>query len=134
MASADPAVITVSTSEQLIDPGAGNHTIQFLAGTAGDTLVLRGNGVDQISGFDPTTDVLDLRSLLSGTNAGLAGAVAALSNYLSVLDQGGDALLRFDPTGGAGQGGGSTVAVLQGLGNTVTGLASLTAHDALRTG
>ena len=66
-----PTVITVAGSGQLVDPGIGNHTIQFLAGTSGDTLVLHESGVDQVSGFDPGTDVLDLRSLLTEANVNL---------------------------------------------------------------
>jgi hypothetical protein len=90
---------------------------------------LHSGGVDQISGFDPTTDVLDLRALPTGTGLNLTASVAALSNYLTVVDQGTDALLRFDPSG---QSGGGTVAVLQGLGGSVTGLQTLIAHGAIR--
>jgi hypothetical protein len=129
MQSANPDVITISGSHQLIDPGMGSFTIQFLAGANADTLVLHKGGVDQVSAFDPGTDVLDLRSLLTGTVLDLTGNVAALGKYLTVADQGSDAVLRFDPTG---QGGGSTVAVLQGLGSTVTNLDALAAHGAIR--
>jgi len=86
-------------------------------------------GTDQIAGFDPTTDVLDLRSLLSEANVNLNGSFAASGNYLTVTDQGTSAVLNFDPTG---QGGGSAVAVLQGLGSTVTNLDTLIAQGALR--
>jgi hypothetical protein len=48
-----------------------------------------------------------------------------------VVDQGADAVVRFDP---AGQGGGGPVVVLRGLGDTVTGLDTLTARGAIRTG
>jgi hypothetical protein len=126
---ADPNVITVTSSNQLIDPGAGSFSIQFQAGTKGDSLMLHNGGVDQVSGFDPSTDVLDVHALLAGTGLALSGDVASLSGFLNVVDQSGDALVRFDPTG---QGGGSTVAVLQGLGDSVTGLASLIAHGAVR--
>jgi hypothetical protein len=127
----DPSVIIVSGSGQLIDPGAGGHTIQFLSGASGDTLVLHASGVDQISGFDPATDVLDVGSLLAGTGLNLTGDIADLSRYLTVVDQGTNALLRFDPTG---HGGGSTVAVLQGLGGTVTGLNTLVTQGAIKAG
>lgn len=46
-----------------------------------------------------------------------AAEALTVPDYLTVVDQGADALLRFDP---AGHGGGSTVVVLQGLGSTVT--------------
>jgi autotransporter passenger strand-loop-strand repeat protein len=127
--AADPNVINVTRSDQLIDPGTGSFTIQFFAGTSADTIMLDPGGVDQVSGFDPGTDVLDLSSLFSGADLSLTGGASAFSNYLTVVDQGTNALLRFDPTG---QGAGSTVAVLQGLGSSVTGLDTLVAEGAIR--
>jgi hypothetical protein len=127
--SGDPNVITVTGSDQLIDPGTGNHTIQFLPGVSSATLVVHQDGVDQVYGFDPGTDVLDLRSLLSHANINLNGSVAALGNYLTIIDQNANALVEFDPTGHAG---GSTVAVLHGLGSVVTGLNTLIAQGAIR--
>ncbi len=129
-AQADANVITVSGSDQLIDPGAGSHTIQFLASAGGDALVLHAGSMDQVAGFNPGADVLDVRSMLSATNIDLNGDVAALGNYLTVVDQGSDALISFDP---AGHGAGSVVALLQGLGSTVTGLDTLVAQGAIRT-
>ncbi len=121
--------ITVSVSNSVIDPGAGSHTIQFLTGTSGDTLVLRAGGLDQVSGFDPATDILDLRALLSAANVDLNGNFAALGNYVTVTDQGADALLNFSPTG---QGGGAAVAVLRGPGGAVTNLDTLVSQGAIR--
>ena len=128
LASSD-APITISTSNSVIDPGVGNHTIQFLTGTGGDTLVLHAGGLDQVSGFDPSTDVLDLRSLLTEANIDLNGNIAALGNYLTIADQGADALVRFAPNG---QSGGTTVAVLRGSGSVVTSLDSLISQGAIR--
>ena len=128
-ASADPSVIVIRGSDLVTDPGAGDRTIQFLSGTSADTLVPHTNSLDQVSGFDPAKDVLDLRSMLSEANVDLTGDLPALSNYLTVVDQGSNALLNCDPTG---HGGGSTVAVLQGLGATVTGLDSLSTLGAIR--
>jgi hypothetical protein len=127
--SGDPTVITVSGSDQLIDPGAGGHTIQFLPGTSGDALVLRADSMDQVSGFSPGTDVLDVGALLATANVNLNGDLAGLANYLTVVDQGADAVLNFDPSG---HGGGSAIAVLQGLGSSVTSVASLIDHGAIR--
>ena len=121
--------ITVSQSNVSTDPGAGNHTIQFLAGTSADTLVLHTGGVDEVSGFNPGTDVLDLRSVLSEAGVNLNGNFAALSGYLTVTDQGLDALLSFNPTG---LGGGYGVAVLHGLGSSITAVAALVADNAIR--
>lgn len=131
MAAADPNGITIIAPDQLIDPGTGGHSIQFLTGASGDAVVLDLGGVDRIAGFDPATDVLDLRSLLSGTGLNLNAGATALGHYLTIVDQGPDALLRFDP---AGHGGGATVAVLSGLGGTVTGLDTLLARGAVRVG
>jgi hypothetical protein len=131
LGSADPNVITVTTPDQLVDPGTGSHTIQFLAGSAADTLMLHTGGTDQLSGFNVNSDVLDVGSLLSEANIDLSGGSAALGNFLTVVDQGADALLNFDPTG---QGGGSTIAVLGGLASSVTSLDALIAHGAIRTG
>ena len=110
-------------------PGAGGFTIQFLPGSSADSLMLHTGGVDQVSGFDPGSDYLDVSALLSESHVNLNGDAAALSGYLTIADQGTDALVRFDPIG---QGGGITVAVLQGLGGSVTGLDTLLAHNAIR--
>jgi len=125
--SDDP--VTISISDKSIDPGLGDHMIRFIASVSGDTLVLHANGLDQVYGFDPSTDVLDLRSLLREANVDLDGNTALLGNFLTVADQGADALLRFDPTE---QGGGSAVAVLSGLGGIVTGLDALATLGAIK--
>jgi uncharacterized repeat protein (TIGR03803 family) len=127
--SADPNVLTITSSDLLTDPGTGSHTIQFLPGTGGDTLMLHTGGADQVTGFNPGTDVLDFSSVLSEANIDLTGDIAALGNYVTIADQGANALVNFDPTG---HGGGSTVAVLQGLGSTVTGLGTLISDNAIR--
>jgi uncharacterized repeat protein (TIGR03803 family) len=121
--------VVISASNAVIDPGAGGRTISFIAGTSGDSLVLHASGADLVSGFDPATDVMDLRSLLREANVDLTGGIAVLGNYVTVLDQGTDALVRFDPSG---HGGGNTVAVLQGLGGSVTSLGTLVEHGAIR--
>jgi hypothetical protein len=126
---ADPAAMTITGSNQLVDPGAGNHTIQFLACASADTLVLHTGGVDQVSGFDPATDVLALHSLLTRTGFNLIGDLSSLRGYLTVVDQGSDMLLNVRPTA---PGGGETVPVLHGLGATITGLDQLIAQGALR--
>jgi hypothetical protein len=126
--SAPAPALTISVSNSVIDPGGGDNAIRFLPGATGDTLTLHGDGVVQVVGFDPTTDVLDLGTLFR--DAGMDPAqVGALADYVSVVDQGADAVLRFDP---AGSGGGGPVAVLSGLGSTVTGLDQLAAMHALR--
>ena len=109
----------------MIDPGAGKHTIQFLAG---NTLAAPAGAADQVSGFDPTMDGLDVSSLLSEANVNLNGDVAGWGHYLSTTNQGGNALVDFDP---AGQGGGGTVAVLQGFGSALTGMGQLLGAGAI---
>ncbi len=127
--AANPAIITVAGSAQMIDPGSGSHTIQFLASAGGDSLVLHMGGVDQVSGFDPGSDVLDLGALAREANVDLNADFANLGHYLTVANQAGDALLRFDPSG---QGGGVVVADLHGLGGV--GLATLIANRAISLG
>ncbi len=62
---AGPTPISFTGSNQTIDPGAGNHTIQFIAGGTSDTLVLHLVGSDQVLGFNPAAgDTLDLSALL----------------------------------------------------------------------
>ncbi len=122
----DANVITVTGQDQLIDPGSGSHTIRFLPTASGDTLVPHADGVDQVSGFDPGTDFLDLRALLVAAN--INPDTAALGNYLTVTDVGTDAVIQFDATG---QSGGAPVAVLWGLGAAVTGLSTLIADKTI---
>jgi plastocyanin len=124
----DPNVITVTGQDQLIDPGPGNHTIRFLPNASGDTIVPHADGVDQVSGFDPGTDFLDLRSLLVAAN--INPNTAVLGDYLTVTQQATDALIQFDPTG---LGRGAPVAVLWGLGDTVTELSALIADKTITT-
>jgi hypothetical protein len=128
-AGANPDVIAITGSNLLTDPGPGGHTIQFMPGTSDDTLMLHTGGVDQVSGFSPSTDVLDFSSVLSEASINLNGNVAALGNYVTIADQGANALVNFDPTG---HGGGGTIAVLQGLGSTVTSLGALVTDNAIR--
>lgn len=128
-AAGDSSVIIVTASNQLIDPGDGDHTIRFSSGTGADTVVPHAGGMLQIVGFDPGTDFLDIRSLLSAFNLDPNGNPASLSRYLTVTDQGSNALLRFDPFG---QGDGRTVAVLRDLAETVTNLSGLLAQNAIR--
>jgi len=125
----DPNVIVVTGSDQLIDPGAGGYSIRFMAGVTADTLVLHAGGVDQVSGFDPGTDVLDLHSLFSSANVNVNGNFAALRDYVTIVDQGSDAIVMLDP---AGHGGGDAIAALRGLGGTITGLDSLVSQNAVR--
>jgi hypothetical protein len=125
--SPDTAVISFTRSDQSIDPGAGNHTIQFIQGDTADTLVLHAAGSDQILGFDPNAgDVLDLSTLLSEANVNIGGDISQLSNYLSIADSDGSAQLLFDPTG---EGGGSQVALLVGDGGIVAQLQTLKSFE-----
>jgi hypothetical protein len=125
--SPDTEVITFTGSDQSIDPGAGNHTIQFIQGDTADALVLHAAGSDQILGFDPNAgDVLDLSTLLSEVNVNIGGDISQLSKYLSIADSDGSAQLLFDPTG---QGGGSQVALLVGDGGIVAQLQTLKSFE-----
>ena len=70
--------IVVTNSDQVIDPGPGFHKIQFLGEPHSDEVVLHASGLADVSGFDPATDVLDLRSLLRGSNVNLHDDIAIL--------------------------------------------------------
>ncbi len=124
------APITISTSNSVIDPGPGSHTIQFMAGVGADTVVLHSGGSDQIAGFNLTAgDVLDLRSLVAEALLTVQDVVPNLASYFAIAAQGTDAVLLFDPLG---HGAGSAVAVLKNLGGVVTSLAVLSSHDAIQ--
>ncbi len=118
----DQTIATVGAADPTTD------SIQFLAG-ADETLFLRPGTVDQVTGFDPRVDALDLSALLSAANINLNGDITALEKYVAVTDQGRNATINFDPTG---HGGGSPIAVLIGLGTTVTSLGSLISDGAIR--
>ena len=122
--------ITISASNSVIDPGVGSYKMQFLSGIRNDTVVLHAGGSDEISGFNiGAGDVLDLRTLIGEMHLNLATVAAKIGSYVTVFDQGANAQLLFDPSGNHG---GSVVAMLDGLGSTITKLADLTNHGALK--
>jgi hypothetical protein len=126
--SSNNAVIAFGTSGQSLDPGPGNHTIQFISGATSDTLVLHLAGSVQVLGFDPTAgNMLDLRSLLSEAQVNIGTDMSQLSNYISIAAIGGSASIAFDPTG---HGGGSQVALLVDGGGLVAQLQTLKAFIA----
>jgi len=95
--TSDMAVITFSGSGQSIDPGDGDHTIQFVSGGTSDTAVLHLGGSDEILGFDPDAgDMLDLRALLSEANVSIAPDKSQLGQYLSLDSANGAVLVWFD--------------------------------------
>jgi hypothetical protein len=105
----DIAVVAFTGSNQTIDPGAGNNTIQFITGQTADTVVLHAGGSDQIIGFNPGAgDMLDLSAMLSAANVTVSD-ITQLSKYVSIVNDNNSAQVLFDPTG---QGGGSQVALL----------------------
>ena len=57
----------------------------ILDGASADTLVLHHGGVDQVSGFDATTDVLDLRALFREASV---SPDAATTNVAALLSNG----------------------------------------------
>jgi hypothetical protein len=121
--SPDTAPITFTGSNQTIDPGAGDHTIQFISGGTADTLVLHLAGSDQVLGFNPGAgDTLDLTTLLSEANVNIVQATSQLGRFVSVVNDNGSAQVLFDPTG---QGHGSQVASLIGDGGLVAQLQTL---------
>jgi len=126
LSAADPNVISAAGPDQLVDPGTGSYTIQFLSGASGNTLVLHPGGVDQVYGFDPGTDVLDLRSVLARSNIGLSGEAAFLGGTVGIEAQGSDVVVTFDPTA---LGNGATIAVIHGIVPGTTRLEALIAQN-----
>lgn len=122
-ADAATSVLTITDPDQTIALGAGDFNLQFLSGATNETVVLQAGSMDEIGGFSIASgDVLDLRALLASANVPASAVAADPSAYLSVADQSGNAVLAFDPTG---HGGGSTIAILDSLGGSVTNVAQL---------
>ncbi len=77
---------------------------QAPAGTADpppttDSIVLQPGSVDQLTGFDPSTAVLDLRQALAESHLTLGGDYDKLGAYVQVSGSGNDATLSFNPLG-----------------------------------
>jgi hypothetical protein len=124
------ATIAVSGSGFTVELGAGYGQLQFLSGAIDETVVLQAGGTDEISGFNPNAgDVLDLCTLIAGSNLDLAAVSASIGAYVTVSDQGTNADLLFDPSG---HGGGGVVAILDNLGSAVASLPDLTNRGALK--
>jgi hypothetical protein len=117
--------ITITGANQLVDPGAGAHTIQFASGATSDTLVLYQGSSDQVMGFDPSVgDKLDLSGMLAQAGVDVTSSSFQLSNYVSVQNDNGSAAVLFDPTGHSV---GSQVALLVGDGGLTAQLQTLAA-------
>jgi hypothetical protein len=83
------------------------------------SIVLQPGRVDQLTGFDPHTEVLDLHQALAASHLTLGGDYGKLGACVQVTDSGNDATLSFNPRGLA-SGPGSPLAVLHGVGPGVT--------------
>jgi hypothetical protein len=108
--------MTITGSDQLVDPGVGSPTIRFLAKFSADTLVPRTGGVDQLSRLNPGTDLPAVRAMFEHAALDPRGDFAALRDYLTFPNQAADALIGFHPFG---LGGGNTVAVSWAPGHSV---------------
>ena len=120
---------TISVSSTTIDAGSVSQTIQFLAGTSDDTLVLHAGAPQIIAGFDPTAgDVLDLRGFLAEAQISITN-MNPLPNQLAIQQSGNDAYLvaklpdSWNTTG---------IALLRDLGGVIRSLDDLTQYNALR--
>lgn len=102
----------ISGSDQLIDPGAGNHTLQFLQSAGKDSLVLHVGGTELVSGFDVSKgDRLDLSTLFAESGINLGSDLGQIVGYVTVAEQSGATVIDYDPTRHSG---GAVVAVLSG--------------------
>jgi hypothetical protein len=79
------------------------------------SIVLQQGTPEQISGFDPTSDKLDLTQVLAHSHLSLSDLSQA-GTYFTLTDSGGDATLSFYPSGQSA-GGGSALATLTGVGH-----------------
>ena len=117
--------ITLTGGGNTVSAGGGTNAIA--GGSGFDTFVIApaGTGVSSISNFTETNgDVLDLRSALAAMRWN--GLSSSLGNYLKVVSSGGNTTLSVAP----GSGGGTAVAVLQGVSY---GLTDLVSHRSLQT-
>jgi hypothetical protein len=94
------------------------------------SIVLQQGERDQISGFDPTSNKLDLTQVLVQSHLGLSDLSQA-GSYFGLTDSGdNNATLSFYPNG-VSAGGGSALATLMGVGANVT-LDTLISDGALK--
>jgi hypothetical protein len=94
------------------------------------SIVLQQGERDQISGFDPTSNKLDLTQVLAQSHPGLSDLSQA-GSYFGLTDSGdNNATLSFYPNG-VSAGGGSALATLMGVGANVT-LDTLISDGALK--
>ena len=119
-----PSFLAADPAQQLL-----TYTYTANADQPTSSIVLQPGGVDQVTGFNPSTDMLDLRQALAASQLNLGGDASKLGNYVQVNDTGNDATLSFNPQGLA-SGPGSTLAVLHGVGPGVT-LGTLISDHAL---
>lgn len=140
-AGSAPTVASLSAGETLsAEPAHGT-----LAGTAGsgagsaptvlqdgirDTVLLQG-GDEQIVGFRPKEDILDLSRILSESHLSaslIQGSPDFIGNHLNLTNSGADATLSFNPAGNAA-GPGRELATLHGVGSDVTLQTLISGHD-----
>ena len=119
-----PTAITVAMTPEW----GGTPQVGVLGSTLSFTEPVGWTGATTLTAVYGLRGTLATQTRLSG-NVDLSGNTAALGNFVTIVDQGSNALVNFDPTGHSG---GTTIAVLQGSGATVTGLAALIAQGAIR--
>ena len=78
--------------------GPGRNVIR-VNGSTQETIVPQQGGTDIVTGFDPHTDVLDLRQALAESQLNLGGDYGKLGDYMQVTRAGIDAVLSFNPQG-----------------------------------
>ena len=135
-APAGPTSETASVSASTVN---GASSMSFIPGdtqvnpvdVAGSqqSIVLQQGERDQISGFDPTSNKLDLTQVLAQSHLALSDLSQA-GSYFGLIDSGDNATLSFYPHG-VSAGGGSALATLMGVGANVT-LDALISDGALK--
>lgn len=128
VASVSASTVNGASSMSFI-PGDTQVNPVDVAGSQ-QSIVLQQGERDQISGFDPTSNKLDLTQVLAQSHLGLSDLSQA-GSYFGLTDSGdNNATLSFYPNG-VSAGGGSALATLMGVGANVT-LDTLISDGALK--
>lgn len=126
-ASVSASTVNGASSMSFI-PGDTRVNPMDVAGSQ-QSIVLQQGERDQISGFDPTSNKLDLTQVLAQSHLGLSDLSQA-GSYFGLTDSGDNATLLFYANG-VSAGGGSALATLMGVGANVT-LDTLISDGALK--
>src|SRR5262249_1758384 len=128
--SASPTSATASVSAATVTSASSMSFINSVeVASSQQSIVLEQGESDQISGFNPTSNKLDLTQVLAQSQISLS-ELSQVGSYFGLTDSGDNATLSFY-SHGVSAGGGSALATLIGVGPNVT-LSTLIDHGALK--